>query len=49
MTEGAVQAAAHRLRGRYRGPSATDRRHARRPDEAAIDDEIRGLFAALGA
>ena len=48
-TEGAVQQAVHRLRKRYRAilreqiAATLDD-----PDEAAIDDEIRDLFAALG-
>lgn len=47
-TEGAVQQAVRRLRKRYRAllreaiAATLDE-----PDEAAIDDEIRGLFAAL--
>ena len=48
-TEAAVQAAVHRLRRRYRAilreqVAAT----LADPDEAAVDEELRDLFAALG-
>ena len=49
MTEAAVQQAASRLRKRYR---ALLRQEAAatlgEPDDAAVDDEIRDLFAAVG-
>jgi RNA polymerase sigma-70 factor (ECF subfamily) len=47
MTEGAVQAAVHRLRKRYRA-ALRARIAATVADPADIEEEIRDLFAALG-
>jgi hypothetical protein len=47
-TEGAIQQAVQRLRKRYRAILREEiAATLDEPDEAAIDDEIRGLFAAL--
>jgi len=48
MTEGAVQAAVHRLRRSYRSAHRA-RIAATVADPADIDEEIRDLFAALGS
>jgi RNA polymerase sigma-70 factor (ECF subfamily) len=48
MTEGAVQVAVHRLRSRYRA-ALRARIAATVADPADIEEEIRDLFAALGA
>jgi RNA polymerase sigma factor (sigma-70 family) len=48
MTEGAVQVAVHRLRGRYRA-ALRSRIAATVADPADIEEEIRDLFAALGS
>jgi RNA polymerase sigma-70 factor (ECF subfamily) len=48
MTEGAVQVAVHRLRSRYRAALRV-RIAATVADPAEIEEEIRDLFAALGA
>jgi RNA polymerase sigma-70 factor (ECF subfamily) len=47
-TEGAVQVAVHRLRGRYRAALHT-RIAATVAEPADIEEEIRDLFAVLGA
>ena len=49
VSEGAVQAAVQRLRRRYRA-ELREQVAARLedPDEAAIEEELRELFAALG-
>jgi len=48
-TEGAVQAAVQRLRRRYRDVLREEvAATLEEPDEAAVDDELRDLFAALG-
>jgi hypothetical protein len=48
-TEAAVQQAASRLRRRYRAALREEiAATLDEPDEAAIDDEVRALFAALG-
>jgi RNA polymerase sigma-70 factor (ECF subfamily) len=46
-TEGAVQAAVHRLRRRY-GALLREQIAATVADSAEVEDEIRSLFAALG-
>jgi RNA polymerase sigma-70 factor (ECF subfamily) len=48
MTEGAVKVAVHRLRARYR-EVLRDEIGQTLDDPAAVDDEIRALFAALGS
>jgi RNA polymerase sigma-70 factor (ECF subfamily) len=47
-TEGAARVAAHRLRRRY-GELLRQEIAATVADPAQVDDEIRDLFAALGA